>query len=198
MEVAKLILEYLKAVLVWPVSVGIILIVFLLKFRAGIEDLLKRMQEGEGYGIRLKATAPAEQQKLATEVKPLLPLDEAERFAMEHPKEAVQEYRRLTDNFLWEKSFNLIYGTQMDLLSALEKKGSVGEKYVDLTVYHQEFIKRSQVTGLQFTQYVGFLKQVGFVEISGDANDAVVKITPNGINFLSYVRSQYPYHVKPF
>ena len=87
----------------------------------------------------------------------------------------------------------------MNLLEFLEQKGSVGEKYVNLLPFHTEFVNRSKLATLQFANYINFLKESGFVLTDGPENDITVKIAPYGIDFLSYVRGQYPYYrSKPF
>ena len=120
MEITKLILEYFKVLVSWPVVVLTIAIYFFSRFKEGISDFLQRVEEGEGYGIKVKATTPSEQRKEASEIKPAPGLDEAEKFVAEHPKEAVLEYRKILNGYRWEKAFNIIYGTQLHLLEHLE------------------------------------------------------------------------------
>jgi hypothetical protein len=62
------------------------------RFREGITDFLRRVEEGEGYGIKVKARTPSEQRKEASEIKPSLGLDEAEKFVADNPKAAAIEY----------------------------------------------------------------------------------------------------------
>ena len=40
--------------------------------------------------------------------------------------------------------------------------------------------------------YLGFLVDVGFVEHVGQGHDINTKITPYGVDFLSYIKTQYP------
>lgn len=194
MEIAKLVLEYFKVLISWPVVVLLVVIYFFRTFKESVNDFLRRVEEGEGYGIKVKATTPSEQRKEASEIKPDPSLDDAEKFVAEHPKEAVLEYRKVLNGYRWEKAFNLIYGTQLDLLEQLEQKGSVGEKYVNLLPFYNEFVKRSKLSTTQFADYLGFLRDSQFIAIEGPENDLVVKLTPYGVDFLSYVKGQYPYY----
>jgi len=193
-EITKLILEYFKVLVSWPVVVLTIAIYFFSRFKEGISDFLQRVEEGEGYGIKVKATTPSEQRKEASEIKPAPGLDEAEKFVAEHPKEAVLEYRKILNGYRWEKAFNIIYGTQLHLLEHLGQKGSSGEKYVNLLPFYNEFVKRSKLSTTQFADYLGFLRDSQFIMIEGTENDLVVKIAPYGVDFLSYVKGQYPYY----
>ncbi len=194
MEIANLVLEYLKVIFAWPLVALIILIFFFSKFKESINEFLRRVEEGEGYGIKVKAKTPSEQRKEVGEIKPPQSIADAEKYVAAHPKEAVLEYRKVLNGFRWEKAFNLIYGTQLNLLEHLEQKGSAGEKYVDLLPFYNEFVKRSKLSTTQFADYLGFLRDSQFITIENPENDLVVKITPYGVDFLSYVKGQYPYY----
>lgn len=201
MEIAKLVLDYLTVLLTWPVVVLVVLIYFLRTFKESISDFLCRVEEGEGYGIKVKATSPSDQRKEVNEIKPVSNLNdiELEGYIAENPQRAILEYRKLLKSYHWERAFNLIYGTQLDLLVHLEQKGAVGEKYINLLLFYNEFIRRSKLATTQLVDYVGFLKDSQFITIDGPESDLIVKITSYGVDFLSYIRSQYPYYGgKPF
>jgi len=194
METAKLILEFLKVFTSWPVAMSVLVIYFLCTFRESLSDFFRRFEEGEGYGIKVKARTPSDQRREVKDAPSFSDLDDVEKYVFQNPKEVVLEYRKLLNGFRWERAFNLIYGTQIRLMEFLEQKGSIGEKYVNLLPFYNEFVKRSKLSATQYADYLGFLRDSQFLEISGPENDLVVKITPYGVDFLSYVKGQYPFY----
>ena len=67
--------------------------------------------------------------------------------------------------------------------------------------------QRSQYTGkggletYQFADYMGFLLDAQFIKYKTESDgDIIVEITPLGLNFLTYIKGQYPstYNSKPY
>ena len=58
--------------------------------------------------------------------------------------------------------------------------------------FYNEFVKRSKLVSTQMADYIGFLEDGRFIEFVGEGSELNVKITPHGINFLSYIKGQYP------
>lgn len=199
MEEAKMILAYLQVLLSWPVITLILGLVFIKLFKESISDFFKRIVKGEAYGVRLEASHPMEQKKETKEAGHPQP-DEFEKYIRENPKAVLTEYLRVFNGYRFERACNIIYGTQVDLLEYLSTKGTDGEKYVNLNQFYNEFLKRSNVATTQMADYIGFLKEMQFIEYLESSNDITVRITPLGINFLSYIKVQYPtsYKYKPF
>lgn len=186
-----MLLEYIKVCFSWPVITLVILFVLIRHFKAPIADFLSRVTKAEGLGGKLEAAPPQEQAKLA-EDEQRAPEDVPVQWIREHPDQAWAEYQKAYNSFRWERAFNLIYGTQIDLLEALTKKGDVGILYVDLAVFHAEHQRRSGATNYQMTDYLLFLQTEGLISSFGAANDLKIKITPYGLSFLSYLKSVYP------
>ncbi|MBU0708807.1 hypothetical protein KJ596_03595 [Patescibacteria group bacterium] len=207
MEVAEMVLSYLEVLLAWPVVCLILGIIFLSWFKKPISGFFSRMVKGELYGVgRLEASTPSAQRKgireRPQETRPpqLQNLTEIEQYIQNNPKAVAQEFFRTLNSYWFERSFNIIYGTQIDLLEHLSTKGDVGEKYVNLVVFYNEFIKRSKLAATQMADYLGFMKDMAFIEYTGSDTDSSVRITPRGLNFLSYIKVQYPasYRYRPF
>src|SRR5262249_12954686 len=94
----------------------------------------------------------------------------------------------------YERAFNLIYGTQIQLLQDLATKGTAGEAYTNLAIFYEEFRRRAaDSTNYQMPDYVRFLHQLGFIEYFGEESNFRVRITPTGLGFLSYIRAEYPF-----
>ena len=199
MEIARLVLEYLEVLLSWPVATAAIVFVFFRIFKEPLSDFLRRMVRGEAYGMRFEAATPSEQVKEAEQTKALPEQAPTEDWIRENPKQMLEEYQRAVNGYVFERAFNLSYGSQIALLEHLESKGDLGDKYINLLPYYNQFLQRSG-SRTQFADYVGFLKNLNFVEIDGEESDLLVRITPSGVNFLSYLRTQYPgtYQIRAF
>ena len=187
-----MILEFLKVLLSWPIAAIVLGMTVIFTFKSAIEDFIRRLKSGEAYGLRVEATSPAEQRKEAQETKDFPKQNDLERYVKENPARVIQDYQKIFNSYWFERAYNLIYGTQIDLLDHLSQKGETGEKYVNLLIYYNEFVRRSNLSSTQFADYVGFLRDMGFAEITGDGTDISVKITPYGVDFMSYIKGQYP------
>ncbi len=196
MQIASIVLEYLRVLLSWPVIAGLVALYFLIQFRDPLSDFLKRMVRGQIGAVTLEAARPSEQSKEIKMTEAPKTQDEIEKYISENPQQVIKEYIRTFNAYWFEKAFNLIYGTQISLLEHLLSKGTDGDAYINLYSFYQEFLNRSNLTATQFADYVGFLRDAKFVEIETVANDMRGKITPYGTDFLSYIQVQYKYSYK--
>lgn len=190
METAEIILRYLQVILGWPVVCLVLGLLFLLLFKQSISDLFRRIFEGEAYGVRFKASNSSEQNIETTKKPQLTTQDEFEKYIKENTKEVKEELFRYFNGYWFERTFNRIYGTQIDLLEHLVNNGNQGDKYINLMGFYNEFIKRSRFT-TQLPDYIRFLIEMRLIEVIGEGSESTVKITPHGINFISYIRTQY-------
>lgn len=191
MEIANLILEFLRIIVSWPLAAFILGIIFVTTFKEPLADFFRRMVRGQAYGVSIEAAKPSEQKKKVKDAETFSAPGEFEKYVSDNPKQVIVEYQRLLNGYWFERAYNLIYGTQVALLEHLEQRGSDGEKYVNLLRYHTEFVARSKLHSTQYADYLGFLANMKFVEYKGPDTDLAVCITTYGINFLSYIRQQY-------
>lgn len=200
MDTPNLVLKFFEAVVSWPVAVFVLGLLFIRTFREPLADFFRRMVRAEASGFRVEAATPAEQRREAQQTKSFRSAEEAEKYVAQNPGEVIAEYARLLIFYWFERAFNLIYGTQMALLEYLEGKGAEGERTVNLVTFYNEFFSRSGLRTTLFTDYLAFLSEMKFVEYKGSGTDATMHITQSGIDFLSYVRQQYPttYQYRPF
>lgn len=196
MEIARLVLDYLKIILSWPVITAIAIIYFLRLFKEPISDFLSRLVKGQVYGVTVEATTPSEQRKEVQETSVPKPQADIEKYISENPQEVLKEYARVLNGYWFERGYNLIYGTQIALLEHLLSKGVDGDFYVNVFPFYQNFLNRSNLTTTQMADYLGFLRDMKFIDITSDGDDLRVKITPYGVDFLSYIKGQYPYSYK--
>jgi len=187
------ILEFCLRYLAWPFAVIYLGRFFIIKFGEPISNFLQRIIVAKGYGVSFEAGIPLDQQE--EEITKLLPPEEEIKkdIGEEYVKKTRDKYMELLEKYLFERTLNVIYGTQMDLLEFLLKKGTLGEKYSNLKRFYFYFIVRSKLAVTRTeTQYFGFLKNLEYIEYVGEGEEQIVKITPDGLDFLSYIKRLYP------
>jgi len=200
MKIAEIILRYLEVFLAWPVIISIVVVIFLKWFKAPISDFIKRLVKVEAYGSRAEAIGPSEQQKGSKKDLPTKSKSEIEMYIRDNPNLVVAEYSRLLNWYVFEHAFNIIYGTQIDLLEHLSNKGDKGESYINLVDFYYKHINRVGTYSYMMVDYLGFLKEYKFIDVEDEGSELSVKITPYGIDFLSYIKTNYSlvYKYKPF
>jgi hypothetical protein len=200
MWLAELILGYLEVLLSWPVIALVLGVIALRWLHQPIADFLRRNIEVEGYGIRLKAADPSQQRKEAQDAIQPQSEDALLKWVCENPERVVTDYQRLFNGYWFERAYNLIFGTQLELLEHLESRGGAGEKYINLIPYFQEYVKRSGHSKRQMADYLGFLRDLLFLEYFVHDGEQHARLTPFGADFLSYLRAQFgeSYKGKPW
>lgn len=191
MEIAKLVLSYLDTLLSWPVIALVLGGIALKLLHQPLAAFLSRNIELEGYGIRVKAADPEQQRKEAQEAIQPQTEDALLDWVRQNPQQVVTDYQRLFNGYWFERALNLIFGTQIDVLEHLEECGDPGEKYINLIPYFQKYVQRSGHTKRQMADYLGFLRDMRFLEYVVHDGEQYARLTPLGADFLSYARAQY-------
>jgi hypothetical protein len=209
-QIAELVLRYLDVLFRWPIAILVFGLTAMLLFRKGISDFLSRITSAGGYGFQLSAASPqaqalpakkpdapelanvVEQQSQPPQQGMPMVRQQVIDYVQQNPARVVEEYLRVFNGYNYERAFNLIYGSQMDMLQYLATKGTDGEAYTNLAIFYEEFRKRAADTTYQMPDYVRFLHTLGFIDYFGAEPNFRVRITPGGLGFLSYVRSEYP------
>jgi len=184
MKIIGIILRYW----VWPIFLFIIIMIF----KKQISEFLQRLKTFKISSIGVEVGAASEQQKRETK-KPFPPKEEIGRW---HFEKVINEYIKLFNKYQFERTFNIIFGTQIGLLEHLLIKGTLGEKYIGLRYFYNECIRRTGLFSYKMEEYIGFLKNMRYVEYVGEGYQMIVKITEYGRNFLSYIKEQYPQKYK--
>lgn len=194
MEIADLVLRYLDVILSWPLAAIVISTVFMCKFQSAISQFLGRLVRGEAYGVRLEAATPSEQTREIQQAQSMP--EKPESGAVNENAQLKSAYEAVVRLYLFERAYNLIYGSQVALLEHLEKRGEVGDHYFNLAQYYEKFRQTSGLQNVQFKDYLEFLRASGFVMINGEN----VTIAQFGRDFLHHVRTFYAnfYQTKPY
>lgn len=217
-----MLLEYLKVVLSWPPIAFLIALLVLGRFRSAIDDFLKRLVEGNIFGQVFKAVPPSQQavpsgatenrlavaaevapapnnaavQEVAENLPPELAGDPhapaAVAYVRANPAQTVIEYKRVLFAYNAERLFIRIYGTQVALLEYLASKPGDTVPLAELVKFHEEHQQKAGSTDYQLREYVSFLVGFGVVAVSGVENAFEYRITQHGVEFLSYIKANYP------
>jgi hypothetical protein len=192
MTVAEMILRYIRVFVDWPLLTLVLVLTTLKRLHEPLAALLNRIGSLEGYGIRVSTIEPAQQRReLDAGLEPKTQ-DALLEFVKKNPEEVAKYHLRLANGYQFERAFNLIYGSQLELLEYLQVKADAGEKYVNLLQFFQTFLKRGGPQATQFADYLSFLRNFHFIEYVDREGDQHVRITPFGVDFLSYLHAQYP------
>ncbi len=200
MEIAEIVLSYIQVLLNWPFLGACLIFIFIIIFKKRIDDFLGRLVKGKIGSVSLEAS-PTIQKKSIRENKIIESKEQAINYIRDNPEEAFNIYLKTNNLFRFEKAFTNIFGTQINLLEYLTDKTDKGEKLVNLYVFYDNFTKKAISYTQTFNQYLEFLESWKFIQIiTREDNEKIVKITPHGLNLLSYIKSQYPtiYKHRPF
>lgn len=218
----QMLLEYIKVFLSWPPIALAIAILFISRFRGAIDDFLKRLVEGTIFGQAFKAVPPPQQSgssgatedrlALAAEAAPQpihaqtdgvpdqLPPElagdpqasSAVAYVRSNPAQTVIEYKRILFAYNSERLFIRIYGTQIELLEFLASRPDTPALLSHLAKFHDEHQQKAGSTEYQLRDYVNFLVGFGVAAVSGQETAHEYKITQHGVEFLSYIKANYP------
>jgi len=200
MEIAEIVLSYIQVLLNWPFLGACLIFIFIIIFKKRIDDFLGRLVKGKVGAIYLEAL-PAKQEKPIKGNKIEGTKEKAIKFIVNEPEKALNEYLRIHNLYKFEKAFTNIFGTQINLLEYLTSKADEGEKLVNLHIFYENFTKKAISYTQTFNQYLFFLESWKFIQIiTRKDNEKIVKITPHGLEFLAYIKNQYPtrYEHRPF
>ena len=200
MEIAEIVLSYIQVLLNWPFLGACLIFIFIIIFKKRIDDFLGRLVKGKIGSVSLEAS-PTIQKKSIRENKIIESKEQAINYIRDNPEESFNIYLKTNNLFRFEKAFTNIFGTQINLLEYLTDKTDKGEKLVNLYVFYDNFTKKAISYTQTFNQYLEFLESWKFIQIiTREDNEKIVKITPHGLDLLSYIKSQYPttYKHRPF
>lgn len=200
METSNVILEYLKVILNWPLIIFIIVFIMFKWFREPISVMLRNVRNiTTPYGsIAVDPGAQREEIKTSNDYSSE---SDIRNFVKNNPEKVIHDYMQLFNSYRYERSFNLIYGSQVNLLNYLSRKSDKRENYIKLYDFYLQYAGKGGLETYQFADYMGFLLDAQFIKNITESNGAItVEITPIGLNFLTYIKGQYPsaYNSKPY
>lgn len=217
-----LLLEYAKVIFAWPPIALVIALVFFKRFQLSIQGFLNRATEANVLGQTVKAAPPEAQREVqgtmedrltqaaeaqSTQGASIPPPEQvplppelqndpqaqlAIAYARNNPVETVIEYKRLLFNYNCERLFNSIYGTQISLLEFLAARPTEAVTLPEIAPFHSAHQALVGRTEYELRDYVHFLLVFGVVSADGVPESLRYRITQHGVEFLSYIKANYP------
>ena len=187
MEEIKLLLITLgNKIFILLQSFPFVILIIIFIFRRQISQKIKDISETDisGNKIKFKENAQENSHIDNKETK----LDELSTYIKNNPEQAKLEYLKIWEQALYERTFNLIYGTQILLLEKLEKNVPNGIIYENLRIYWLEYCRLGGDKNYTYEKYMEFLKN--FLLINYKENNIV--LSTGGKGFLNYIRNTYP------
>lgn len=189
MSYLEIILNYLKVILnSWPL---LILITFIV-YKKQISSMLSRVYKGRFYGVSFEATSTIQRKKFdnVEKFENLKNQQEAIKYCRENPKEAVNYYTKIYKAFVFEKAFNVVFGTQIRLLEYLEQREGISVEKSQLNIFYKEYLNRTNPLYKRSTQqeYFAFLYYFKFIEDINKNSHNYTQISNLGKEFLIYIR----------
>lgn len=191
-------LEFVKVFLSWPPVVLIILVTFFCMFKGSILSLVERIKEIELPQTKITVDTGSKQQLVSKAEEELLPqelvgdpqAENAIAFVKSDPIKTVILYKELFKNFNFERVFNMIFGTQIELLEYLRIREHENSDVAELIPFYEKCIKISSFKEIPFSDYLNFLFSFHLIQKNEDQS---VSITSHGLEFLSYIKTNYAY-----
>lgn len=194
LEFSKIVLDYIR-VIIWPVTV--VTIAFC--FKIEISNLINRIISGELPGFKFNATPKQEKKDESNLESKLQQVPDDEKNKLEElikEKEDVltsvnQDNDQLKKELIkkeieldFERIYNIIFASQIDLLSKMVTLGYLGTQNV---VQHFELIRRAfepTFNGWNLQAYLQFLVAQQLIE---QKDNHTIAITVKGKAFLQYL-----------
>ena len=209
MEIARLVLDFLKALLSPQVVTGAVIVFFLVFFKLPVVQLIGRIKSLKGpVGTGAEF---GEQLRTAEEVKPQLAkthgvvageqltlVDAPPGPAIATPTPlpaqqaaALQAAQTLARWWVFEKVYRGIFKSQIELLRQLERNPNHRASWSELQVFYQQGILAQGIAPVTYPyqNYMNYLSNVGLIrwETPAGATEPQVTLTPLGIEFLQYL-----------
>jgi len=216
-RIANIILPYFEVILSWPVIILVLGIIFLIWFREPISELIGRIEgiiKKNGFGFIFSPSEQHHKVKMLKEDVEKMEKEYKSRIEAQINKDNIQEliddsermkeqYMKLLDNYRFERIYNMIYGSQINILEHLSTMGEKGERYFTVTLFFNDYIRQlppSIKKIVSMEAYFQSLEDMRLIRYTSVGDERRVVITPFGIKFLEYIKWWYQrqYKSKPY
>lgn len=198
-SLANKILDYLK-VIIWP----FVVLIFVFSFKTNIAKFIDEISELNIFGNMAKRDQPTLTQNPPHEDVPEVIKESAELKTEEIKKEIktkttaedqdnqkkilILQVAELQTALLFERIYNIIFGSQIKLLESLIINGSAGILYEDIAAYYQGVkAKWPNLNSYPLENYLGYLMNSGLIILFSEGIQKKYKVTPLGIDFIEYI-----------
>lgn len=154
------------------------------------EDPLAKAVEAQSGSDSASVAHPQSQlpPELANDPQAVAAVD----YVRNNPVQTVVEYRRVNSFYKAEWLMNRLYGTQISLLEQMAANADEPVQLSRISWHHTQHQLLANSTSYQINDYVGFLVTSGLIAVSGTPDASLYKITQWGLEFLSYIKANFP------
>lgn len=202
----EIILKYLQVILTWPVITFTILLIFIVVFKKSIGTFISALHsfKGKVAGVEFEASKILQQNKEVATTREISlnkiaeSPDELVKMVTTDRTKAFENYKSLLQELKFERIYGQIYGTQIDLLDYLNAKPDHKDNMMGLSRFYSSHVdKVKNLYRLQVTyspyEYLQYLILMGLLKYEGhETNDVKVNLTQEGVNFLDYIKNEFP------
>jgi hypothetical protein len=209
MEIARLVLDFLKVLLSPQVVTGALVVFFLAFFKFPVVQLIGRIKSVKGpagtgaeFGEQVRTAEEVKPQLIKThEITPGEQLTLAPDVATgtatpnatpdQNAANALKAAQTLARWWVFEKVYRAVFRSQIELLRFLERKADHRASWSDLLVFYQQGILAQGIASetYPYQNYMVYLSNVGLIQWSTPAGapEPQVTLTPLGTEFLQYL-----------
>jgi len=185
--------SYLRLILTsWPAVVLIIFIFLLIRHRDTIDYLLKN----NIWRVGNVETVPKQQSEESAKEIATGAIINTEN---ESNAELKKEIERLNNAKTFERIYNLIFGSQINIISkTISNGGSLPIENV-ISIYNDTIFKNPGLKNYSFDTYIHFLINTGLLSfVEPLSSEKIIEITTRGKDFFNYIVSEKLDLFKPF
>ena len=217
----SIVLEFFKLILSWPIVTLIIFVVAMVNFKNPISNWIEKLTnlEYEGRGQKLKIFAqqqtpraeeipeimekakavenaksnePIKQYEIPDEIKHLENVNGLIAYAEAHPAETVVELNRAVKRYHFERIFNSIFGSQIQLLEYLSSNPQNWQAVSSVSGFYAAHKQTLSNHSPDLFTYLNYLKQNGLIELVWNQDTQTIRATALTGEFLNYLVESYP------
>jgi len=143
-------------------------------------------------------TAPASDRFYDPNIVNLMPepdeaaIQRAIDFAILKPGQTVAEYVLMNFHLHCERAFNVIFGTQVEIIEFLAVADNI-KAQADIVPFYERHVRLAGVGDQDLVRYLGFLTSQKFIQGAGTQTEPAYQITEIGRSFLRYIKERYPF-----
>lgn len=189
--------EILKILFSWPPIVLLILFIIIFKFENEVRNILKSKIEAKVGGASITVY---QNQGQVLESAQNDSVQNSPPSSIKNIQVTPEMYDDLLNRYAYERIFNNIFGTQINLLTSLADLNGQPLSLPQLYIFYKDHQTRTNLTTYPIDNYLNFLIQFGLIKSIKNDNQSSYLITDFGIRFLSYIKENYKHNwnTRPF
>ena len=183
----EIILKYLSVFISYPFTILVLGIIALCMFKRPVSDLIKNVKRGTISNVSFEI-----EQFQSGKIEMKTPEEALRLMISQNPDKLINEYNALFWKYMFEKIYNVIFGTQLLFLERLyiDTNGTItiNDAIESFRKYESMLIVPNNI---DFENYMLFFKNYGLASFNSLDHQEIIHITDNGKKFIEYIRNEY-------